>query len=143
MQPFLLFCIQQINAITKPMIRCLIATLILFGYGCSSENHSPCRLQATYDGTFASSFNFREDNTFEWTNGLASSSEGFYKWKDNIITLDKIGFDKVIKSKRLLITTIHPISGSHGMYLVQVDDKNNLIDSVYIFRIYIDKRFSI
>jgi hypothetical protein len=124
------------------MIKFLIATLILFGYGCSSENHSPCRLQATYDGTFASSFNFREDNSFEWTNGLVSSNEGFYTCKDNIITLDKIGFDKVIKSKKLLITTVHPISGSRGKYLVQVDEKNNLIDSMYIFTIYIDNRSS-
>ena len=125
------------------MIRYLITALILFIYGCSSENHSPCRIQATYDGTFASSFNFREDNSFEWTNGLVGSYEGFYTCKDNIITLDKIGFDKVIKSKRLLITKTHPNNPTiSGKFLVQVDDKNNVIDSMYIFTLYVDRQDS-
>jgi hypothetical protein len=125
------------------MIRCLITALILFLCGCSSENKSPCKLLATYKATFPSSFNFREDNSFEYINGFTTQIEGHYTWKDSIITLDKIGFDKFIKSKRLLITTIHPIARIPGEYLVQVDDKNNLIDSMHTFTIYIDMRDSI
>jgi hypothetical protein len=125
------------------MIRYFIATLILFVGSCSSKNKSPCKLLATYKATLPGSFNFREDNSFEWTNGFTSQTEGHYIWEGNIITLDRIGFDKFIKTKRLLITTTHPISGIHGKYLVQVDDKNNLIDSMHTFTVNIDTRDSI
>jgi hypothetical protein len=125
------------------MIKWLLTLLLIFFYSCFSEkeNNSPCRLLATYKATFPSSFNFREDNTFDYMNGL-SSGEGRYTLKDNLITLDKIGFDKFIKSTRLLIITVHPISGRSGKFLVQVDDKNNLIDSLHTFTILKDNRGS-
>ena len=63
--------------------------------------------------------------------------------KDSIIVLDKIGFDKVVKSKRLLITTIQPNSKASGKYVIQVDEKNQLIDSMFIFTVYLDKRYSL
>ena len=119
---------------------------ILFAFGCSTENNSPCVLQATYDAGASGSFIFRKDNTFLWTNGSGlgvSQSEGKYLLKGSIVTLSKIGFDKVVKSKRLLITSIQPNTHSKGKYLVQVDDQNKVIDSMYIFTIYVDSRDSI
>ena len=99
-------------------------------------------MQATYDSGSSSSFNFRQDGTFEWTNGSGlgvSIKGGKYLLKDSIITLDKIGFDKIIKSKRLLITSRHPISKNIGKFVFQVDKENKLIDSMFIFTVYIDK----
>ena len=116
--------------------------LLLILNSCTSQNISPCILQATYDSGSSSSFNFRKDGTFEWTNGSGlgvSIKEGKYLLKDSIITLDKIGFDKIIKSKRLLITSRHPISKNIGKFVFQVDNENNLIDSMFIFTVYIDK----
>ena len=117
--------------------------LLLLFYSCSSTNNSPCILQATYDSGATSSFNFRQDGTFKWTNGSGlgvSTEEGKYILKDTIIILDKIGFDKVIKSDRLLITSRHPISKNIGNFVIQVDYQNKLIDSMFIFTVYVDKR---
>ena len=100
-------------------------------------------MQATYDSGSSSSFNFRQDGTFEWTNGSGlgvSTEEGKYLLKDSVIILDEIGFDKVIKSERLLITSRHPISNAIGKFVIQVDKQNKLIDSMFIFTVYIDKR---
>ena len=127
------------------MSKCLAAFIFLFICGCASENDSPCVLQATYGSGSYSSFSFRKDGTFEWTNGSGlgvSSSEGKYSLKDSIITLDKIGFDEVIKSPRLLITSIQPWSRQVGKYVIQVDEQNRLIDSMHIFTVYIDERDS-
>jgi len=127
------------------MFKYLAALTIIFSR-CSSENNSPCFIQATYDSGPSSSFNFRKDSTFQWTNGSGlgvSQSDGKYSLKDSIITLDKIGFDQVIKSKRLLITKVHPNSHQAGKFVVQVDEKNRVIDSMFIFTIYIDSRDSI
>ena len=125
------------------MIKYFSFLLLFFTCSCSSENESPCILQATYDsGGATSSFNFREDGTFEWTNGSGlgiSTREGKYSLKDSIIILDKIGFDKVIKSDRLLIASKHPISQSLGKFVIQVDKENKLIDSMFIFTVYTDK----
>lgn len=74
---------------------------------------------------------------------LGEQSEGKYLLKDSVVTLGKIGFDEMIKSKRLLITTIHPNSGEPGKYLIQVDNQNRLIDSLFIFTVYIDARDSL
>ena len=81
--------------------------------------------------------------TFEWTNGSGlgvSKKEGKYSINDSIITLDETGFDKVVKSDRLLITSRHPISQSFGKFVIQVDKQNSLIDSMFIFTVYIDER---
>ena len=51
------------------MLKYFIVVGILFGCDSRSENNSPCELQATYDSGPSSSFNFRKDGTFEWTNG--------------------------------------------------------------------------
>ena len=125
------------------MSKYLFAILVLFFSACSPSNTSPCFLQATYDSGPSSSFAFRADGTFEWTSGSGlgvSQTEGKYELNDHIITLDKIGFDKVIKTKRLLLTTIHPNSHQVGKYIVQVDDQNKVIDSMFIFTVYIDNR---
>lgn len=128
------------------MIRYFLAALILYLSSCSPESDSPCILQATYDSGPSCGFSFQKDGTFKWINGSGLGvfqNKGKYTWKDSIITLDKIGFDKVVKSKRLLITSIQPNSHINGKYLVQVDNQNNVIDSVFIFSIYIDVRDSI
>jgi hypothetical protein len=117
--------------------------LILY-IGCTSQNDSPCILQATYDSGPTSSFNFRSDGTFEWTNGSGlgvSSKEGTYKIKDSLITLENSDFDKVIKTKYLLITSKLPGSSKvSDTYMVQVNDKGELVDSLFIFTVYIDRR---
>ena len=128
------------------MIKFYVSIIIFLVLGCTAENNSSCVLQATYDSGPSSSFNFCKDNTFQWTSGSGlgiSQSEGKYLLKDSIITLNKIGFDKIITSKRLLITTTQPNSHRKGKYLVQVDDQNTLIDSAFIFTIYIDSRDSL
>jgi hypothetical protein len=128
------------------MTKFFFTALILSISSCSSENNSLCILQATYDATSSSSFIFRKDGSFQWTNGGGRGvfqNEGKYTWKDSIITLDKTGFDNVVKSKRLLITATQPNSHAAGKFLVQVDNQNSVIDSMYIFTIYIDVRDSI
>lgn len=128
------------------MIKYFFSLSVLTVFGCSAESNSPCVLQATYDSGPSSSFNFRKDNTFQWTNGSGfgvSQSEGKYLLNDSIITLDKIGFDRIVKSERLLITTMQPNSHTRGKYLVQVDEQNKIIDSMFIFTIYIDSRNSL
>jgi len=119
-------------------------SFLTFLSACSFENNSPCILQATYDSGPSSSFNFRKDGTFEWTNGSGmgiSQDEGSYTINDNLITLNKVGFDKVVKSKHLKITSKLPWSqNTSNSYVVQVNDKGELVDSIFIFRVYIDKR---
>ena len=125
------------------MNRYLTVVVLLMFASCESENKSPFILQATYDSGPSSSFAFRKDGTFRWSNGSGlgvSETEGKYSIKDSVITLDKIGFDKVVKSNRLLITTIQPNSRAVGKYVIQVDEKNSLIDSIFIFTVYLDKR---
>lgn len=121
----------------------LYAALLFFGSSCNSSNTSPCFLQATYDSGPASSFCFRDNGTFTWTSGGGMGvyeTEGKYSLKDKVILLDKIGSDKVIKSKRLLLTTIQPNAHTVGKYLVQVDDQDKVIDSIFIFTVYLDNR---
>jgi len=81
------------------MLKPLFILLLLFFYSCHSITTSPCILQATYDGAPSkSSFIFNADGTFEWIHGWAlstSESDGRFTIKDSIITLDKIGFDKI------------------------------------------------
>jgi hypothetical protein len=124
------------------MIKYIAVVLLILFEGCEQTNNSPCILQATYDaGASSSSFAFRKDGTFEWTSGSGLGvfqSSGKYILKDSVIMLDKIGFDKMIKSKRLLIA-----SGRAGSYVVQVDDNNRVLDSMFIFTVYIDKRDSL
>lgn len=98
---------------------------------------------ATYDSGTTSVFIFRQDGTFEWTNGSGSGilpEQGKYILQDSIIILDRIGFDKLIKSERLLITSRHPMSKSIGKFVIQVNNQNKLIDSMFIFTVCIDKR---
>lgn len=119
----------------------LSVLLFLFFCSCTSKPDSPCILQATYDGApFSSSFIFKKDRTFEWLNGLTTQINGRYSLKDSIITLDNIGFDKIIKSKKLLITTVNPNTGLKGRYVVQVNDDIKVIDSQFVFSIYVDTR---
>jgi hypothetical protein len=128
------------------MLKNLTAFLLLLLSGCEAENTSPYILQATYDSGPSSSFAFRKDRTFRWSNGSGlgvSETDGKYSIKDSVITLDEIGFDKVVKSKRLLITTIHPNSKAVGKYVIQVDGQNRLIDSMFIFTVYLDRRDSL
>lgn len=121
-----------------------ITTILIALFSCTSKKDSPCLLQATFDGgSSSSSLIFKDDGTFEWTNGSGFGvyiTEGKYSLNDNVIIIDKAGLDKVIKSNRLLLTSLHPNSKSLGKFLIQVDDQNNLIDSNYIFKIYIDNR---
>lgn len=128
------------------MIRYLTVIILLLFISCKSEDKSPFILQATYDSGPSSSFAFRKDGTFRWSNGSGlgvSETEGRYSIKDSVITLDKIGFDKVVKSKHLLITTIQPNSKAVGKYVTQVDEQNRLIDSIFIFTVYLDRRDSL
>ena len=122
----------------------LVLFLSLFYFGCTQQNNSPCLLHAIYDsGSSGCSFYFRKDGTFEWANGGGlggGTTEGKYTINGDIITLNKIGFDRVIKSERLLITSTHPNSLSSGTFLIQVDKENKLIDSMFIFTVNIDKR---
>jgi len=101
-------------------------------------------LQATYDSGPSSSFNFRKDGTFQWTNssGLGiSQEEGTYTIKDSLITLNKADFDKVVKTRHLKITTKLPWSkNTSNTYVVQVNDKGELLDSIFVFKVYIDNR---
>jgi hypothetical protein len=119
----------------------LISILLI---GCASQNNSPCILQATYDSGASCSFNFRKDGTFQWTNGSGLGifqKEGSYTIKDSLITLVQEDFDEVIKSKHLKITATLPwLNNSGNTYVVQINDKGDLVDSIFVFTVYIDKR---
>jgi hypothetical protein len=131
-----------------PTLCCLaiVAVVVIIVNAANQTNNSPCILQATYDSDpSTSSFNFRKDGTFQWTNGSGLGvfqEEGTYTINDSLITLNKADFDKVIKSKHLKITTSPPWSNNNAgnAYVVQINDKGDLIDSHFVFRIYIDKR---
>ena len=116
----------------------------MFFSACNLESNSPCILQATYDSGPSSSLTFRKDGTFEWTNGSGLGvfkAEGTYIIKDSLIMLSRADFDGVIKSKHLKITSKLPWSNRLvNTYLVQVNGKGELVDSIFVFRIYIDKR---
>lgn len=119
----------------------------MFLAACSSQNNSPCILQATYDLGPTSNFNFRKDGTFEWTNGSGLGifqDEGTYTIKDSLITLNRADFDKVIKSKYLKITSTLPWSNNTShTYVVQINEKGELIDSIFVFTVYIDNRVAL
>jgi hypothetical protein len=106
-----------------------------------AKSKSPEILRAVYDsGTSSSSLSFKQDSTFEWFSGsaLGASDEyqGKYNMQDSIIELDRIGFSRVIKSKRLLLAKKHLMPrGVDGDYLFQVDENNKLVDSIFIFTI--------
>lgn len=129
------------------MFRSFYFILLFLVLSCNEENNSPFILQATYDSGPSSSFAFRKDGTFQWVNGSGlgvSTYNGKYSFRDSIITLDRIGFDNVVKSKRLLITSIQPWTRQvGGKYVVQVDDQNRLVDSIFIFTVYLDRRDSL
>lgn len=117
--------------------------LIIAG-GCGSAveiSKSPAILSAVYDsGTASSSLTFKQDSTFEWFSGsalgAADTYQGKYVLHDSTIYLDKIGFDRIIKSKRLLLTKTHPDPrGVRGDYLVQIDTLNRVVDSIFIFTV--------
>jgi hypothetical protein len=110
---------------------------------CSSrQNNSPLLLQATHEGSAlsTSSFAFRMDSSFEWMNGLGDPVEGRYIMKDSFITLEKIGFDEVIKSKHLKIVHQLPWSPSSSDWVVQINDKGAIVDSLFVFRVVLDNR---
>jgi hypothetical protein len=94
-----------------------------------------------YDsGTSSCYLLFKQDSTFEWFSGSALGAtetyQGKYEQRDSIIELNKIDFDRVVKSNRLLLTTVHPNPrGASGNYLVQVDILNRVIDSIFIFNV--------
>ena len=74
-------------------------------------------------------------------NGLSDPFEGRYTIKDSLITLDKIGFDdKIVKSKYLKIVHQLPWSDFREDYVVQVNDKNVILDSYFVFRVIVDTR---
>ena len=111
------------------IVTCLLIFFIVFS--CKSKNNSPVVLQATYDKTI---FNFRKDNTYELYLGfLASNPEGSYKIKDSFITLDVPEISNIIKSRYLKITK----NSFNGFtYLVQVNDKNEIIENTASFFVY-------
>ena len=124
-------------------------TLLLFYLtaGCGVQNNtnnkSSCILLATHDADVSTcSFNFRKDGTFEFTAGMLSDpKEGRYKLDDSIITLENIDFGDIIKSKYLLITKRLPWNPeTTSTWLLQVDQKNQLVDSIFVFRVYNDGR---
>jgi hypothetical protein len=110
---------------------------------CSSrQNNSPLLLQATHEGSAlsSSSFAFRMDSTYEWMNGLSDPIEGRYIMKDSFITLDKIGFDDIVKSEHLKIVHQLPWSPSSSDWVVQINDKGAIVDSHFVFRVVVDNR---
>jgi hypothetical protein len=129
-----------------PTLYCLtlLTVVVVIVNAANQTNNSPCILQATHDSSASSSFNFRKDGTFQWTNGSGLGvfqEEGTYNINDSLITLNKADFDKVLKSKHLKITTTLPWSTNTGnTYVVQVNDRGELIDSLFVFTVYIDKR---
>src|SRR5687768_5242191 len=95
----------------------------------------------------AAYFSFKQDSTFEWFSGSAlgasDSYQGKYLIHDSVINLDKVGFDRAIKSIRLLITTKHPMPrGVEGNYIIQVNNLNKFLDSTLIFTVIVDRRHS-
>ena len=120
-----------------------LLTLILLTACSVPQNNNPLILQATHEGSALSScsFAFRKDGSFEWMNGLSDPFEGRYTIKDSLITLDKIGFDdKIVKSKYLKIVHQLPWSDFRQDYVVQVNDKNVILDSHFVFRVIVDTR---
>ncbi len=73
-------------------------------------------------------------------NGLSDAVEGRYIMKDSFITLDKIGFDDVVKSKHLKIVHQLPSSPSSSNWVVQINDKGVIVDSHFVFRVVLDNR---
>jgi len=122
--------------------RYLLVPLIILTACSSGQNNSPVLLQATHEGSAlgSSSFAFRKDSSFEWMNGLSDAVEGKYIMKDSFITLDKIGFDDVVKSKHLKIVHQLPLSPSSSNWVVQINDKGVIVDSHFVFRVVLDNR---
>ena len=120
----------------------LLLTFVLITACSSPQNNSPLILQATHEGSALSnsSFAFRKDNSFKWMNGLSNPVEGKYKIKDSFITLDNLGFDKVVKSQYLKIIHQLPWSDFSAYFVVQIDDKGKIIDSHFVFRVVVDNR---
>jgi hypothetical protein len=70
--------------------------------------------------------------------------EGRYTIKDSLITLNQADFDGVIKSKHLKITSKLPWSdNTSNTYMVQVNEDGDLVDSIFVFRVYIDNRMAL
>lgn len=110
----------------------------MVNFSCESKNNSPIVLQATYNDFI---FNFRADNTYELILSFLSSEEGKYKIKDSIITLDVSKIRHVIKSPYLKIAAENPsYVDTRFHYLLQVNDRNEFIDSSIIFIISEDNR---
>lgn len=124
------------------MLRISKFLFILFIFGCGAElemSKSPVVFEAIYDsGTASSNLLFKQDSTFEWFSGSALGAtetyQGKYIQRDSVIELNKMGFSRVVKSNRLLLTSVHPHSGrGSGSSLVQVDSLNKVVDSIFIF----------
>lgn len=116
----------------------LIYYVFLIGCG-QKENNRSWVFQATYDsGVGGCSLVFRDDSTCVWLGGIASEDqEGSYHLKDSIIILENIPIERCLKSKYLLITNKNPNQSETGdTILVQVDQKLNVVDSTFIFRVY-------
>jgi hypothetical protein len=129
--------------------RFIILTSVI-SISCKSSikiSKSPEVIRAVYDtGYSAAYFSFKKDSTFEWFSGSALGSSDTYQGKylihDSVINLDKVGFDRAIKSNRLLITAKHPMPrGLEGNYLIQINQLNKFLDSTLIFTIIVDNRF--
>ena len=106
-------------------------------------------IRGIYDtGTASCYMSFKRDSTFEWFSGSAlgatESHQCKYMLLDSVIYLDKIGFDNMVKSNKLIITTKNRLlRGFDGNYIIQVDSLNKLVDSIFIFTIINDKRDSL
>ena len=122
---------------------CLFAVILISA--CDSENNSPALLQATHDGGSNScSFLFRIDGSYQWTNGSGLgvfTENGTYKITDSIITLDKIGFDKIILSHQLVM---RPAKRSWDdrvkTQVFQIDLDKKVIPNSASFIVYLDNR---
>jgi hypothetical protein len=108
---------------------------------CKQPNNSPCLIQATYDRC---GFVFREDGTYGWVNGSGMgvfTQEGTYKINKNHILLDTSNVDNVVTTKYLLITHKLPWwNDTTNTFVIQVNDRDEMVDSHFVFKIYIDNR---
>lgn len=103
------------------------------------RDRSPIILKAgTFSDFNGASLEFREDGTYKFGNLSALGSNyirGQFKMNDSIITLDQSNLDNVIKSQFLMIKET-----PNDSIILQVNDKNEIIDERFSLKIRLDNR---
>jgi hypothetical protein len=122
--------VSLIVLVSFPLTECI---LIL-------RDRSPIILEAgTFSDFNGASLVLREDGTYKFGNLSALGSNfirGQFKMNDSIITLDQSNLDNIIKSQYLMIKE----TPSKDSIILQVNDRNEIIDVHFSLKIRLDNR---